>query len=92
MRKLKFILPIAAVVFTIGMAFATVNLEEEQMDQYIAVSSGCEPIDPVCDNNSAGFVCQVNSASLGLANGVYDTNTCSGNPLKHSTPEPIHIP
>lgn len=73
--KTKFLLPVLAAIFAIGMSFTTLNSEAEQAVDYIRVNNNWQEI-PEINCGEGPRNCQV-KMSDGSIHNVYDTQNLS---------------
>lgn len=74
MNKLKVILPMLAMIFAIGMAFAAIDPEPEPKEltnDYVLIDGSWEAI-PEQECNRGQFTCQVQIGENGPVYDVYD--------------------
>lgn len=53
MKKVKFYLPIAAIVMAVGLAFASSERADALEDYYIQLPGECRQVSTICDGSGA---------------------------------------
>lgn len=86
--KTKILLPVLAIVFAVGLAFATVDTDLEGPFIQLEDGSWLE-ITPVC--NGVEFECKVQLEENGTHYTVYPIKSTSSTPLRSSSENPYKL-
>ena len=86
--KTKVFLPMIAMIFAIGMSFASVNTDASSATGFIETDDGWEQVNVACDggNNTCRMYYSSDPSKIYV---VHDAP--GGNPLKSPTQEPIEV-